>query len=422
MADVTSTIKDLSNAEPLSNCDFLVVNQPNAFNAITQQLGDTRRITFENLKNSVVESIHSWDIVSQPYLNEPIIFASAARHRVTIRGGTRLVLGERVFFVHNDVEINIPDKLDTGSISNGKDYYLYLIHGGDGLDIVPSLLKPAPTGLNPADVKLIGGLHTLCANAGTGMTFFMGNSSYPLSHYLNGYAANDILPYTVWCLNHLPESDPEGMFFDPQMGHWVDIYRQSQSGLATKSVFHGGVVQSRQYVDHVEDMLCVNKQLLSDEEFASAAMGSNEQTAVGAWNGNAAATEAAAIQGGAGGRVDTAGRRMISIYGAEEMCGCQWQWLRTTSAGGVDGSIYAQTSTTPTYGWIAPTISAYGPYGQAGNKGSYWGLAGALLAGGHWSLGASCGSRSRAASTSRSSADTYHGGRGRSRPRRVIAY
>jgi hypothetical protein len=162
----------------------------------------------------------------------------------------------------------------------------------------------------------------------------------------------------------------------------------------------------------VEDQFCVRKELLDDGEFAAAMLGSNEQTSV------LGASEAGATSGGAGGRKDTANRRMISVYGVEEGCGSMWQWLRTTSAGGMAGAIYGQTDTTPTYGTLTMTTSAHGPYGQAGGKGSFWGIAGAVRAGGHWGNGAACGSRSRYASTARSYAHANIGGRWRSRPMR----
>ena len=343
-------------------------------------------------------------------VNEPFLVASAKR-RLTIKGGTKIMLGSDLFFPREDVELNIPSILDTGSLANGKNYYLHLIEGGANLDIVASLNKNAPVGLNPADVKLIGGHHTLCVNAGTGMTYVMGGETK--DHPLNGFVASDILPYTVWCLNHLPISEPEGMFYDPMMDHWVDIYLLSDSGFATKSAYQGAITRNRQYVDFVEDLICVKKQLLSDEEFASAAMGSNEKTAV------AGASEAGATTNGAGGRVDTANRRMISIYGAEEMCGSLWQFLRSTGGGGAVGSMRGDTGS-GVQGWISPTTSGYGPYPQSGNKGSFWGLALALLAGGGWNNGAYCGSRSHSADDSRSGVEARIGGRGRSRPKRFI--
>ena len=49
----TKTIKDLLNAIPLSDGDYFVVNQPGAVNLITQEPGDTRRITVAQLVDYV---------------------------------------------------------------------------------------------------------------------------------------------------------------------------------------------------------------------------------------------------------------------------------------------------------------------------------------------------------------------------------
>jgi len=49
--ETTKTIAQLQDAVPLSDGDYLVVNQPNIFNLITQQNGDTRKITVGELTN-----------------------------------------------------------------------------------------------------------------------------------------------------------------------------------------------------------------------------------------------------------------------------------------------------------------------------------------------------------------------------------
>jgi hypothetical protein len=180
------------------------------------------------------------------------------------------------------------------------------------------------------------------------------------------------------------------MVYIESLDFWCDIYLQSGTGTNTKSAYKGAITRNRQYVDFVEDQFCVRKELLDDGEFAAAALGSNEKTAV------LGASETGATSGGAGGRKDTANRRMISIYGVEEGCGSIWQWLRSTSAAG--GS-----------GWFA----------QSGDKGDLYGNCYVLLAGGYWSDGANCGSRARSANASRAMAIAYVGGRGRSRAVRI---
>jgi len=329
---------------------------------------------------------------------------AADKRKLSIKAGTRISLdsGAGTLSVNKDTELDIASLLDTGSLTNGKDYYLFLIPGGDNVTIRVSLAKTAPLGLSPAEVKLIGGFHTLCADAGTGMTYVEGGETK--DHPLSGYVAADILPHSVWCLNHRPHSEPEGMVYIPSLDFWCDIYLQSGSGKHTKSAYQGAITRSRQYVDFVEDMFCVRKELLDDGEFAAAMLGSNEQTTV------AGASEAGATSGGAGGRVDTAGRRMISIYGVEEGCGSLWQMLRSTGGGGASGSFHGQT------GYVNVSTSSPGPYAQAGGKGACYGISAIGKGGGSWQdTPSACGSRSRTALEGRPNENPRFGGRGRSR-------
>jgi len=51
------TIKDLLNAAPLSDDDFLAVNQPRVFNPITQKEGDTRKIKIKQLAKHILTEL-----------------------------------------------------------------------------------------------------------------------------------------------------------------------------------------------------------------------------------------------------------------------------------------------------------------------------------------------------------------------------
>ena len=337
--------------------------------------------------------------------NTPYLYAFGAA------GKRKLLIREGVYSSEVILELDVPSILDTGSLVGGKDYYVFRCPSTSDHQVVykVSLSKTYPQEHLLHGITLLGGFHTLCTNAGSSMSYVEGGVTK--QHPLNGYVAGDILPMSVWCSNHRPYSEPEGMVYIPSLDFWCDIYLQSGSGANTKSAYQGAITRSRQYVDFVEDQFCVKKELLDDGEFAAAMLGSNEQTNI---------ANSAFPSNGAGGHSDTTGRRMISIYGVEEGCGLLWQWLRTTSAAGLDGTIYGQTDDTPSYGYITMTQSSYGPYGQAGGKGSFYGLTLALRAGGAWYNGADCGSRARAARYARSRADSYSGGRGRSRPKRLI--
>ena len=206
-------------------------------------------------------------------------------------------------------------------------------------------------------------------------------------HTLAGFSAGDILPESVFCLGFLPHAvdtgfeGAMGMVYDVDTDKAVDIYLQSGTGNNTATVFGATHTVSRQQQNHEDDMRCVCKQLLSDEEFTSSALGGNELTTI---NGSADQTSV-------GGHLDTLSKRMISFIGCEEMCGYLWQWLRNVSANGGRG-------------W-----SNY--YGD-NNFGQTYGASYSLLAGGDWANGASCGSRCRGAHHGRPATTEEIGGRG----------
>jgi hypothetical protein len=323
--------------------------------------------------------------------SRPFIVATGKK-QVTIKRRTYIPIEisgvEHWYKADTDEVLNVESLLDTGAtLQAGKDYKIFIVWTGTDLEIKVSL-SDVPDGFTVDTVRMIGGFHTLCVSAGTGMSYTLGGNQF--DHLLNGFSAGDILPYSAWCLNHRPYSDPAGMVYIPNLDFWCDIYLQSGTGATTKSAYQGAITRTRQYVDFVEDQFCVNKALLNDEEFASAMLGSNEKTAV------AGSSESGATTGGAGGRMDTANRRMLSVYGVEEGCGSLWQWLATTSAAGSSG-------------WTT----------QNGGKGDFYGACYVLLAGGDWCNAAYCGSRARDAYYSRANASANVGGRGRSRAIRL---
>lgn len=326
----------------------------------------------------------------------------------------------------------------------GKDYFVYLnwamVSNEDSWSLSASQTKSADT----ATSRCIGRLHTLCAAvpAGTVMTAPAKPSSgiiigddfvvKPYSdkdadfkalytqtvsavathtyydvitcgHPLAGFAAGDILPESVFCLTWKPDALYEdAMAYDVATDMVIDIYLQSGKGDETRSAYGAATTRTRPQICHEADMLAVGKRLLSDEEFQSAALGSNEKTSI---NGTAESSIMTT-----GGHVDTNSRRMVSAIGCEDMCGGIWQWLRDVSALGT-GTAYTNISGQGEYvgntGWI--TIDGQDDFGQMYNCST------ALLAGGYWSNGLSCGSRARHADNARSGANAALGGRGSSR-------
>ncbi len=301
-------------------------------------------------------------------LNPPQFLYAIGQRQLAFRPGTVLAKPDgSIFAAPAVVDIDFAP-------AAGKDYYVHVDGGG-------ILISPAT--ITDDSAILVGGFHTLCADAGTGLTYSENGVDTP--HPLSGCVAGDILPASVWCLNHCPHSEPEGMVYIPTLDFWCDIYLASGTGLDTTSAYQGVITRDRQIGDFIEDFMLVKKTLLDDTEFTAAMLGSNEETS----GSLEAYTDA--IKNGAGGRTDKGGRRMISIYGVEEGCGLLWQFLREITADGM--GVWRK---------------------QSGGKGEYY-QCGCVIAGGDWSDGAYCGSRARYATNARSAAFTNVGGRGRSR-------
>ena len=241
----------------------------------------------------------------------------------------------------------------------GKDFYVYAT--ADGL--ILSANATYPTGYTAANSRKIGGFHCLCVAVGT-------ISGHPLS----GFLAGDILPASVWDLQHRPQCSPEGMVWSEAAGIWVDIYLQSGTGTSTKSANGGTITDTRNWMDFVDDLGAVGKRLLDDGEFQKIAAGGNEETNIAG----------SADPGTTTGHTDTAGRRMVSNIGCEDCAGAMWQWLLDQS-------------------YRVGTGAAWNWYDLPGAKGSLYNYSTAgnadvkLAAGGNCSDGAACGSRCRAA-------------------------
>lgn len=332
-------------------------------------------------------------------------FAIASdKNKIKLIAGTtiRLNIGTddiRYLKIDTDTEYNMNNILDTGigSLIGGKDYYGYLV-AKDVIDeeteittkvtdVIISLNSTYPTGYTAANSRKIFGFHTLCL----AVTFENAPEQLDgIQHPAMGYNAGDIIPISVWCLSHRPQSEPNGMAYIAPIDKWVDIYWQGGKDGNPTSVFGATVVDSRQQPNHQWDMQVVNKLLATDNDFTMFAEGSNQKTAISG--------SVSPIPKTAGGHVDTSGKRMISKFFIEECCGYLWQWLDENSANGGSG---------------------FSTYDGKGSRGQTFGASYCLIAGGGWSSASSCGSRSRGAATPRSYVDTNISGRGVSLPLRV---
>ena len=346
-------------------------------------------------------------------------FNPANKKGLIIKAGTSI---KKKNGVYKDYESDTQIDLSSYITDPGKDYFVILNNDNT---VIASLNK-INTGI------VLGRFHTLCVDAGTinmtapaspssGLTssdkylvksysqdtdadfynFYNKNivsvttySKYDiitLNHPLSGFEAGDILPESVFCTSFCPECLIEdAMVYDKDTDMAIDIYLQSGTGFNTRSAYNANHTVNRSPLNHQEDYRMVGKKLLDDYVFTSAALGSNEKTAI---YGAADATKV-------GGHKDTNNRRMISAIGCEEMCGYLWQWLDEIAP--VGGS-----------GWTA-NIDGQDSFGQ------HYGAPYVLLAGGFWDYSSSCGSRSRASNRVRSLVSASCGGRGSSRVKKYF--
>lgn len=370
-------------------------------------------------------------------------FNPSNKKALIIKSGTMIKVGTHIFSAESDVSFTL------SNLSAGTDYFVSLCYSGGTWTLEATTEKQTDT-----DVKrYIGRFHTLCVAVAANTTMII---SAPLSsvnvgtkylvkpyrqdtdpdfynfynktvsaveagakaegivqgpfydiltvpHTLAGFSAGDILPESVWCLTWKPDTLVEdAMVYDVSTGIAVDIYLQSGTGRNTRSKYNATHTVNRPQICHSDDMLQVGKQLLSDDEFTSAALGSNECTNI----------QDSSDKTYVGGHVDTAGRRMTSAIGCEECCGYLWQWLRNVSALGT-GSAWTNIDKADGHDIGSSTAAWYSVDGQ--NKfGQMYQVVTSLLAGGLWLNGVGCGSRFRYAFSVRSFCGWAFGSRGSS--------
>ncbi len=368
---------------------------------------------------------------------------------VTVKGSNLIPLriGDNWFLIDTDTTVSTATDMDTGAISNGADYFVYACDDSGSLVFKISLASTYPSGFTAATSRKIGGFHTLCVAVGnvagtftaradstayslgdrrrpasansryyicitagttaasepaaftsddteTGTTITDGTAKWKCEgHDLNNYAVNSILPQSVWDLKHRADNlvGNAGLTYDPRTAAWVNIYLDSDDGTGgIQSVYEATTLDTIDWMDYRDCLAKVGMIMNDDGEFASLALGSNEETNI-AGSADPVTT---------GGHSDTAGRRMISNIGCEDCAGALSQWLRDTSAN-YDADV--------AIGWL----------NLAGAKGSFYRPVDTdeikLLAGGDWSAVMDCGSRCRLSNHGCVNTNTYICGRGRSR-------
>ena len=336
---------------------------------------------------------HTEALVAQMVPLEPVVQFVDKGH-VRVLGGFPYLVGAARVYVETNATVDVAAALDAGAIAPGTDYFVHLTAGGAFV---------VSTNAEIASARAIGGFHTICRTVPADLQMAPVSVFAGALHPLAGWTAGDILPKSVWAMNFRPQCpDPTGMVYVREADTWVDIYNASGSIYAPESKFGGSRIHTKSQIAFMTGFGNVGKQLLNDEEFWFAAVGSNVGTHVaGAAQPNPDTT---------GGRNDTANYPMISAVGCEEMCGLQVQWLRDThanSGGSWDNASY-------------PTVAYDGGNNSFGSNFAMQNYR-AVYAGGSWASGtvSACGPLCRSASFSRSYVSVSFGGRGSSRSTRM---
>lgn len=334
-------------------------------------------LTDDNIGNPVTDNTN-WKVSSKDLEYKQPDFIQADKGNVTIKAGTAVLQkNNEYYFANEDRTYAIGDILDTGTVSNGKDYYFYIDNGGK---LVASLKE------TKADMVQIGGAHTLCVDVGD-------NAPAPVTgdpfkkHPASGYMANDFIPNSSWTtVFHsmaLTGNKGQALVNYGSYRFWSDIYLMSGTGTSTASSYAGTITNNRQYQLMFNDLDMVGKYAPNRNEFMILAMGSNQKTNIA---GSTIPSDKLT-----GGYKDTEGKRMISRFFIECACGYLWQIGRDFGPTGGSSSWlqYADTS-----------------------RGGIYGVPYVLIFGGSYATGSNCGSWSLASSAGLLAANATNGARG----------
>lgn len=236
------------------------------------------RIVTVNSRGNSEQYLPNLDALFTPFI------VAASQTAITIKESTNIkLIANGAHSIHSwpaDTSYTLSTILDSGSVEAGKDYYIYLVSGGG---IVASLNTTAPAGYTADNSRKIGGFHTLCCAAGTGVEV-----THPLYNFITGA----ILPASVWCLNHRSRGRQEGTVWGvldgtgwneggvkrPSTPQWHFIYMQSGDGVTTESAYGALIKDTRTWNDHSDDLAAVGHRLPTDGELQVSADGSNQRT------------------------------------------------------------------------------------------------------------------------------------------------
>ena len=320
------------------------------------------------------------------------IYASGANELTVVEGCVIAVGGAGIFKTANT--ILTAANLDAGSaFAVGKDYYVYICDSRiDSADekYVISLNSTYPTGWNATNSRKIGGFHYgRCRKVDSNLQPLNG-SSVIFGTGWESAVSNGIVPRSVWTLGHRPKCSPEGMVYLGG-GTWVDIYLNSDDGAKGLKSEYGCApmtgTESMNWYNFVERLAKSGKRLPNYAEFCAYAFGSP----AGLDNANTNAWSATSNTGrGVTGSVVNA----VSSVGVVDAVGRVWEWLDeliTRAEHATNADYHASVA----WGWDkkSPLNTGEKSY-DVGNIYQYYAYSlAALVAGGDWDDGASCGAR-----------------------------
>ena len=327
----------------------------------------------------------SGGFTSSTFLDQGTLFSRDSANTLSIPDLGGVVDGTLVEVTATTKALNTSGNWDgvgsyeTASNRAGKDFYVYLLSAGG---VILSNSSTYPSGYTAANSRKIAGFHCLAVAVGT-----------ISGHSLSGYAQGDILPRSVWDRFNRPVSAPEGMVLSDD-GMWVDIYLPSASGNVLSSVNGGTIADGTSGNWHgyrFEQWFGdIGKKLIRQTEFVTASIGANQGTNI----------SGSSDPGTTGGHTDTAGRRMISNIGCEDMAGVMSQWSRDPGGANSSGASWA---------------NAYDG-NDSGVAGQHYQAPYRALLGGAWNYGSPCGSRCSIWNTSPLGLDSDTSGRGVAEP------
>lgn len=356
----------------------------NNFSTLLEYDGvEVANVDLNNLSQAGISRI---SVIGKDYDYKQPDFVQADKSSIIIKAGTAILRKNNEYkYFEEDTTYDIANALDTGSVSNGKDYYFYMNNNGE---LVASLNEDAPEGYTADNVMQIGGAHTLCVDVGDNAPTPLDGDLFTV-HPAAGYMANDFIPNSSWtpvfCSTAYTGNKGQALVNWGAFKFWCDIYLMSNTGEDTASSYANTITNNRQFQSMFNDLMCVGKYAPNRVEFMLAAMGSNQQTNIA---GSAIPSDSLC-----GGYLDTAGKRMISYWFIECMCGYLWQIGRD----------------------IAPTGgSSWGTYAITG-RGQHYGTPYVLRLGGNYATGGgseNCGSWSLTANATLTDATVSAGARG----------